>query len=148
MPKADHHLIAVRSVSAFQNLTPGAIVDRLGALKAQLADLKADEAALRGELIAHSDRRRFLRLAGATATATALLGGAAVVAGASVTDPCRVIAAERDRLRAIYLALDARVDAIAKANPAQMWGQGWPRVDRSLDVFNGTPWGDGYNLMR
>jgi len=52
MPKADNHLTAVPSVSPFHNLTVGAIVDRLGTLKAQLADLKADEEALRGELIA------------------------------------------------------------------------------------------------
>ena len=52
MPKATDHLTAVPSVSPFHNLTTGAIVDRLGALKAQLADLKADEEALRGELIA------------------------------------------------------------------------------------------------
>jgi hypothetical protein len=38
--------------SQFHNLTTGMIVDRLGALKAQLADLKADEEAFRGELIA------------------------------------------------------------------------------------------------
>jgi hypothetical protein len=52
MPKADNHLTAIPSLSPFHNLTTGAIVDRLGALKAQLADLKADEEALRGELIA------------------------------------------------------------------------------------------------
>jgi hypothetical protein len=52
MPKANDHLTAVPSVSPFHNLTVGAIVDRLGALKAQLADLKADEETLRGELIA------------------------------------------------------------------------------------------------
>src|SRR4029077_885029 len=38
--------------SQFHNLSTGAIVDRFGALKAQLADLKADEETLRGELIA------------------------------------------------------------------------------------------------
>jgi hypothetical protein len=38
--------------SQFHNLTTGTIVDRLGSLKAQLADLKADEEILRGELIA------------------------------------------------------------------------------------------------
>jgi len=52
MPKADNHLTAIPSVSPFHNLTTGSIVDRLGALKAQLADLKGDEEALRGELIA------------------------------------------------------------------------------------------------
>jgi hypothetical protein len=52
MPKASAILSPVPSVSSFHNLTVGAIVDRLGALKAQLADLKGDEAALRGELIA------------------------------------------------------------------------------------------------
>jgi predicted transcriptional regulator len=52
MPKASANLTSVPSVSPFHNLTTGAIVDRLGALKAQLADLKGDEEALRGELIA------------------------------------------------------------------------------------------------
>jgi hypothetical protein len=52
MPKAESHLTAVPSVSPFHNLSTGAIVDRLGALKAQLADLKETEEALRGELIA------------------------------------------------------------------------------------------------
>jgi len=51
MPKATPILSPVPSVSPFHNLTTGAIVDRLGALKAQLADLKAGEEALRGELI-------------------------------------------------------------------------------------------------
>ena len=51
MPKAADHLTSVPSVSPFHNLTVGAIVDRLGALKAQLADLKDDEEALHGELI-------------------------------------------------------------------------------------------------
>ena len=96
-----------------------------------------------------SNRRRFLRLAASTAAATAFLAPPAVSAATSSgTDPVLVIAAERDRLKAIYIALDARVDAIRAANPAQMWGQGWPRVDRSLDVFKGMPWPDGYNLMR
>ncbi len=51
MLTATGNLTAVPSVSPFHNLATGAIVDRLGALKAQLADLKADEEALRGELI-------------------------------------------------------------------------------------------------
>jgi hypothetical protein len=44
--------------SQFHNLTTGAIVDRLGALKAQLADLKRDEETLRGELIARFPQAR------------------------------------------------------------------------------------------
>ena len=52
MAKAAISLSPVPSVSPFHNLTTGSLVDRLGALKAQLADLKVDEEALRGELIA------------------------------------------------------------------------------------------------
>lgn len=52
MPQASGNLTAIPSVSLFHNLTLGALVDRLGALKAQLADLKETEEALRGELIA------------------------------------------------------------------------------------------------
>ena len=52
MPQATGNLSAISSVSPFHNLTTGAIVNRLGALKARLTDLKADEEALRGELIA------------------------------------------------------------------------------------------------
>ncbi len=52
MPQATAILTPLPSVSPFHNLTVGALVDRLGALKAQLADLKETEEALRGELIA------------------------------------------------------------------------------------------------
>lgn len=52
MPQAGSHFTATSSVSQFHNLTISALFDRLGSLKAQLANLKADEEALRGELIA------------------------------------------------------------------------------------------------
>jgi hypothetical protein len=96
-----------------------------------------------------TNRRRFLRLAGATATATALMGGAAVAATApTVTDPCLVIAAERDRLKAIHETLLARATAIWDAQTKPMAGGGWPRVDRSLAIFKGTSFADGYSVTR
>ncbi|SRR5579883_153015 len=52
MPQAGSHLTAVPSVSPLHNLGTGAIVDRLGALKARIADLVAEEGVLRAELIA------------------------------------------------------------------------------------------------
>src|SRR5581483_5279162 len=73
-------------------------------------------------------RRRFLRLAGTTAAASALLPAPAIAA-VTAPDPCLVIASERDRLKAIYEQHAARVRAIAQANPLPMAGQGWPRVD-------------------
>jgi hypothetical protein len=51
MPKAENHLTAVPSVSPFHNLSAGALADELGAIKSDLADLKAREDALRTELI-------------------------------------------------------------------------------------------------
>jgi hypothetical protein len=97
-----------------------------------------------------SDRRRFLRLAGATAAAAAVFAPPAIAAAAaasSITDPCLVIAAERDRLRTIQQALEARCREICNANPP-MWGSGWPRVDRSLAVFKSTPFEDGARVAR
>jgi len=51
MPKATGHLTPVPSVSPLHNLSAGDLVDPLGSLKADLADLKAREDALRAELI-------------------------------------------------------------------------------------------------
>jgi hypothetical protein len=45
MPKA------VTSISQFHNLSAGDLVDRLGALKAEIADLEAREKTLRDELV-------------------------------------------------------------------------------------------------
>ena len=51
MPKATGHLTSVPSVSPLHNLSAGDLVDQLGSLKADLADLKAREDTLRAELI-------------------------------------------------------------------------------------------------
>jgi hypothetical protein len=51
MPKATGHLTSVPSVSPLHNLSAGDLVDQLGSLKADLADLKAHEDTLRAELI-------------------------------------------------------------------------------------------------
>jgi hypothetical protein len=84
-----------------------------------------------------STRRRFLAIAGAGASTVAIPALPALAAAASpVIDPCLVIAAERDRLRAIHETQLARCTAITDANPP-MWGSGWPRADSSLAVFDG-----------
>ena len=77
-------------------------------------------------------------LTSAVAAGVAAIVPVVTAAATTSPDPVLVIAAERDRLRAIYHALDRQVDAIRTANPAPMWGQGWPRVDRSLAVFRHT----------
>ena len=51
MPKATGHLTSVPSVSPLHNLSAGDLADELGAIKSDLADLKAREDALRAELI-------------------------------------------------------------------------------------------------
>jgi hypothetical protein len=51
MPKANANLTAIPSVSPLHNLSAGDLADELGALKADIADLKAREDALRAELI-------------------------------------------------------------------------------------------------
>jgi hypothetical protein len=51
MPKASAILSPVPAVSPFHNLSAGDLVDRLGSLKADMADLKAWEDKLRAELI-------------------------------------------------------------------------------------------------
>ena len=51
MPKATGHLTSISSVSPFHNLSAGDLADELGAIKSDLADLKAREDALRAELI-------------------------------------------------------------------------------------------------
>ncbi len=52
MPKAPAILAPVPSVSPFHNLSDGDLVDQLGAIKAELADVKAREDELKAQLIA------------------------------------------------------------------------------------------------
>jgi hypothetical protein len=52
MPKATSHLTPIPSISPLHNLSAGDLVDQLGAIKAEAADIKAREEALRAELIA------------------------------------------------------------------------------------------------
>ena len=52
MPKAGSHLTPIPSASPLHNLSAGDLIDELGALKADLADLKAREEGLKAELIA------------------------------------------------------------------------------------------------
>src|SRR5262249_27975292 len=92
--------------------------------------------------------RRSILTGAASALAATTVTAASTAAGGSVTDPCLVIGAERDRLKTIHDAMVERVRAIAEANPAPMWGQGCPRVDLSNPVLHGLPWEDGYNLNR
>jgi hypothetical protein len=54
MPKASAILSPVPSVSPLHNLSAGDLADELGALKADIADLKAREDALRAELISRN----------------------------------------------------------------------------------------------
>jgi hypothetical protein len=51
MPKATTILSSVPSVSPLHNLSAGDLVDELGAIKAEAAEVKAREDALRAELI-------------------------------------------------------------------------------------------------
>ena len=84
-----------------------------------------------------------------TGAASALAATAATTlpaAAASPPDPCLVIAAERDQIKALHNALTNRVHAIADANPLPMWGQGWPRADLALPVFNGAPFKHGAEI--
>ena len=83
---------------------------------------------------AQTTRRRLF--AGVAATAVATLPRVPTALAAPGTDPCLVIAAERDRLKVIHEGCLARVHAIAEANPEFM-GAGYPSADLSLDVFKG-----------
>ena len=52
MPKASDHLTSIPSVSPLHNLSAGDLVDRIGAIKAEAAEVKEREDTLKAELIA------------------------------------------------------------------------------------------------
>jgi hypothetical protein len=55
MPKAGAH--STQAVSLFHNLSIGELVDQLGHVKAEAAEIKAREDALRAELITRGDAK-------------------------------------------------------------------------------------------